>query len=43
MNKHPKSGHVHGKRTVPSWDVRTAPLEFVREKYRDKAPTRKAA
>lgn len=40
------SGSEHlilGKRTVPSWDLRTAPLEFVREKYKDRPPVGKAA
>ena len=43
MQTKPYFGRVTGKRTVPSWDVRTAPLAFVRAKYAEKAPTRKAA
>ena len=32
----PYFGNVHGRRYVPSWDVRTAPIERVTEKYADK-------
>lgn len=36
MQAKPHFGNVRGRRYVPSWDVRTAPLERVMDKYTDK-------